>query len=87
MILPVLLKSQEKITDDNIKHFFKDEVGKLNYPYVCEKMKLIEDGRKLISVYFARSIQAGDSVIDGADVWNKYKKLIENPDLSYSEKQ
>ena len=86
VILPVLLKSQEKITDDNIKHFFKDEVGKLNYPYVCEKMKLIEDGRKLISVYFARSIQAGDSVIDGADVWNKYKKLIENPDLSYSEK-
>lgn len=40
--------------------FFKEKVGKLNYPYVCEKMKLIEDGRKLISVYFARSIQAGD---------------------------
>ena len=86
VILPVLLKSQEKITDDNIKHFFKEKVGKLNYPYVCEKMKLIEDGRKLISVYFARSIQAGDNVIDGADVWNEYKELIENPDLSYSER-
>lgn len=86
VILPVLLKSQEKITDDNIKHFFKEEVGKLNYPYVCEKMKLIEDGRKLISVYFARSIQAGNDVIDGADVWNEYKELIGNPDLSYSER-
>lgn len=86
VILPVLLKSQKKITDDNIKHFFKEKVGKLNYPYVCEKMKLIEDGRKLISVYFARSIQAGDNVIDGADVWNEYKELIENPDLSYSER-
>lgn len=86
VILPVLLKSQEKITDDNIKHFFKEKVGRLNYPYVCEKMKLIEDGRKLISVYFARSIQVGDNVIDGADVWNEYKELIENPDLSYSER-
>lgn len=86
VILPVLIRLQQKQTQNNIKYFFKEAVGKLNYPYVCNEMELIGNEKKYFSVFFARSIQAGNDVIEGADVWNEYKELIENPDLSYSER-
>lgn len=86
MILPALIKRQGKLTDDNIKDFFKKNVGKLDYPSVSEKMKLINDERRMISIYFARILNDNGKIIDGVRIWNEYKELMENADLPYSEK-
>ena len=49
-------------------------------------MKLINDERRMISIYFARILNDNGKIIDGVRIWNEYKELMENADLPYSEK-
>lgn len=81
----------EKLNEDNLEMFFKESVGVLDFKSIEERMRLIDDGDWNMSVYLARIIEKkeNDSVIqiDGAEVWNDYKKLLMDNSLDYSEKQ
>lgn len=51
-------------------------------------MKLIDDNYWSIDVVLCRKIELEDGeILDGWDVWNRYKDLLFNCEMDYSEKQ
>jgi len=93
--LPVLKLIQERFNntfnDTNLEKFFNEEVGKLNFKAVEERMKLIEEDSWNMSIYLGRVIkkEEGNTTIqiDGKDVWEKYKKLLSDNSMDYAKKQ
>lgn len=76
------------INELNINDFFNDAVGKLDFIKVDEKMKLISDDRKQISVYLSSNLTDKDGKeICGDNVWNEYKKLLSDENMDYAEKR
>ena len=50
-------------------------------------MQLIVDKRQLLNVYFARDLQMDDgSIKNGREIWEEYKKLLQNEEMLYAEK-
>ena len=51
-------------------------------------MKLIDDNEWIVTVVLCRQIEIDDGkIIDGVEVWNRYKELLENNEMDYAEKQ
>ena len=68
--------------------FFKQKVYKLDFPEISKTMKLIDDDFWSIDVVLCRKIELEDgSVLDGWEVWNRYKELLQDNDMDYSKKQ
>ena len=86
-ILPVLKEEKERLNGENIQDFFKYVVGYLDMPEVSKKMQLIVDKRQLLNVYFARDLEMDDgSIKNGREIWEEYKELLQNEEMSYAEK-
>ena len=86
-ILPLLKEEKERLNGENIQDFFKYVVGYLDMPEVSKKMQLIVDKRQLLNVYFARDLQMDDgSIKNGREIWEEYKKLLQNEEMLYAEK-
>lgn len=85
LILGVWRKNNGNVVD---KTFFAEEVGELNFPKIKEHMQLIEEQKWNMSVYLGRKIlnENGD-VLDGNLLWEKYKELLSNMEMSYAEKK
>lgn len=87
-ILNELIKKDIKLNDDNINMFFCEGVGLLDFYKVENRMKLIEEDVLTNSIFLSREITLKDgSKINGDEVWNNYKKLLEDRDIDYSEKE
>lgn len=85
-ILPVLKKNGDNFNNNNRSHFFKKKVGHLNMPEVADTMKLIEK-RKMVSLYLGHKVvQEDGNVLDGKEVWKKYKELLLDGQMRYEEK-
>ena len=81
-------KYNEAYNDNNLEIFFKGSVGKLHFQEVQEKMELISDDMWSLSVFLAREIKLDDGeVIDGKEIWNKYKMLLDDKSMDYSERE
>lgn len=80
----------ESFSDSNLREFFKN-VSKLNFNIIKERMKLIDDDKWSMSVFLSRNIhvkkEGKNSLLIGEDIWQKYKKLLMNGTMDYSEKQ
>ena len=65
---------------------FFDSVRNLAWEKIAEQMKLIDDDAWSMTVYLARQIknEQGD-VIDGAELWEKYRELLQDYSMSYAE--
>ncbi len=87
MVLEMIKKSNNSLNDDNIHKFFKENVWRLNFKEVSQRMKLIEDNNWNMSVYLARNIDEDNIHLNGIKVWNEYKKLLHDSKMNYSEKQ
>ena len=75
-------------SDTNINDFFKEDVSMLNFKKIEERMKLIDDNNWSISIFLSRKIKMDNGlVLDGKDVWEKYKELLCNNRLGYAEKE
>lgn len=87
-ILPELkIRNKEEDPKKNLDLFFKENVQKLNMTEIDKKMRLIDDDRNLLSVYFAREIiDENENIINGRELWDEYKELLENEKMDYSEK-
>lgn len=78
----------ETFGDSNLKNFFKNEVGRLNFPEIQKRMELINDDMLSVSVVIAREIQDIDNnILDGRQIWKSYKELLKDNSLSYAEKE
>lgn len=83
-ILNNLKKHWNELSNENgINAFVNDEIAKLNFTRVNNRMKLIDDDNWTVSVFFARNLEFGN----GSDIWNEYKQLIYDTTMDYSEKR
>ncbi len=69
--------------------FFAEQVTTLNFQQVKEHMKLIDKKYMSISVYLGKKILDDESgeVIDGNELWEEYKALLQNNSIGYAEKK
>lgn len=91
-VLNLLKKNyNETLNSNNLKIFFEESVGWLNFNNVEKRMRLIDDSDWNMSVYLARIIEKKEKdtiiKIDGVTVWNDYRKLLMDNSLDYAEKQ
>lgn len=78
----------QNTNEDGLDCFFKQKVYKLDFPEISRTMKLIDDDFWSIDVVLCRKIELEDgSVLDGWEVWNRYKELLQDNDMDYSRKQ
>lgn len=73
---------------EGLKYFFDYYVQRLNYLEVSKRMKLIEDDQWHINIVVCREIIFEDGTfLNGEEVWNKYKELLKNPNISYGKRR
>lgn len=72
----------------NINNFFNDDVWKLNFIKVDEKMQLIADDRKQTSIYLSSNLMdKSGKKLCGNSIWDEYKKLLSDDNMDYAEKR
>lgn len=76
-----------KFNKDNIKKFFNEEVKNLDFINIEERMKLICDDNNKITLYLSTILETESEILDGSAIWNKYKELLEDMKMDYSEKR
>ena len=70
------------------QEFFEEHVGVCDYEEVGKRLKLIEEDNWSMSVYLSREIVLEDNVVlNGEEIWDKYKELLEDNDMDYAEKK
>lgn len=78
---------KSRLNDNNIDNFIKEKVGNLEFKYVKEKMKLIDELNEY-TVFLNIDIELEDgTILVGSEVWNEYKEIIMNNDISYAKKR
>lgn len=78
----------ESTGDHGITAFFTEKLGLLHHPDIEKRMQLIQDDMWSMSVYLCRKVEEEDgTVIDGKEIWDKYKKLLMDQKMDYSKKK
>lgn len=88
-ILKGIRKYRNDRKNENGIEAFLDNVKKLDFVWISQKMKLIDknDDWKM-SVYFARAITTDNGeIIDGKQVWERYRELLSDMPMNYAKKQ
>lgn len=88
-ILKGIRKYRNDRKNENGIEAFVDNVKKLDFVWISQKMKLIDknDDWKM-SVYFARKITTDTGeIIDGKQVWERYRELLSDMTMNYAKKQ
>ncbi len=88
-VLDVLVNNyNDSLCEYNIDTFFKESVAKLKFEEIELRMKLIEEDMWNMSVYLSKNITLEDgSILDGNEIWNKYKELLSDKKLNYAKKE
>lgn len=72
----------------SIEEFFEQIVAGLDFYKISDRMKLIDDDNRTVSVFLARRIEDEvGNIIDGGDIWNKYIELLKDKKLEYAERE
>lgn len=72
----------------SIEEFFEEIVAGLDFYKISERMRLIDDDNRTVSVFLARKIEDDlGNIIDGVDIWNKYIELLKDKKLEYAERE
>ena len=87
--MEVLKKNYNENTGEiGLKDFFINKTGKLDWPEVKNRMKLIEDDNWSMSVFLARVLKDTEgNRIDGRQVWKDYAELLNDFTMDYAEKK
>lgn len=88
-VMEVLKKNYNENTGEiGLKDFFINKTGKLDWPEVKNRMKLIEDDNWSMSVFLARVLKDTEgNRIDGRQVWKDYAELLNDFTMDYAEKK
>lgn len=72
---------------DGLENFFEESVKKLNFPAVEERMRLINEESWHMSVVLCRKLELEDGeILDGEEIWEAYKMLLMDTELTYAQK-
>jgi len=74
------------LNDYNLKNFFINKVGWLDFVEIDKRMRLIDENRTMISIYLCQVIEDEGLIIDGEQVWYAYKRLLYNDEMNYAQK-
>lgn len=88
-VMKILKKNRNQRTDQiGLNYFFNELLYKLDFSQISDRMKLINDRYKTVDIVLCRKIELDDGrILDGWNIWNSYKELLQNNDIDYSEKQ
>ena len=88
-ILKEIRKYRNDRKNENGIEAFVDKVKKLDFVWISQKMKLIDNNDDWkMSVYFAREITTDTGeIIDGKQVWERYRELLSDMTMNYAKKQ
>lgn len=88
-ILEVIKANQNDSTGrEGLQYFIENEVAKLDFPKIEERMRLIDDDNWNMSIVLCRKLEFEDgTILDGLTVWNEYKELLQNRTMDYAKKQ
>lgn len=88
-ILKGIRKYRNDRKNENGIEAFVDKVKKLDFVWISQKMKLIDNNDDWkMSVYFARAITTDNGeIIDGKQVWDRYRELLSDMTMNYAKKQ
>lgn len=88
-ILKGIRKYRNDRKNENGIEAFVDKVKKLDFVWISQKMKLIDNNDDWkMSVYFAREIATDNGeIIDGKQVWEWYRELLSDMTMNYAKKQ
>lgn len=89
-IMKELAKEYNESTNSkySIEEFFEEIVAGLDFYKISERMRLIDDDNRTVSVFLARTIEdEAGNIIDGVKVWNKYIELLKDKKLQYAERE
>ncbi|WP_392486913.1 CRISPR-associated helicase Cas3' [Haloimpatiens sp. FM7315] len=88
-VLDELNRNAEKHNDLNFYKFIEENIDKLNFKKVEDRMKLIDE-RYEYTVYLSRDINLNDeknTVLHGDEIWQKYIEILKNNKINYAEKK
>lgn len=87
-VLELVRQRGEEANDNNLDTFFSECVGKLYFPSIAERMKLIDEDDWSMSVYLAHVVtnKEGEE-FDGRAIWKQYKTLLKQDNSDYARKQ
>lgn len=88
-ILKGIRKYRNDRKNENGIEAFVDKVKKLDFVWISQKMKLIDNNDDWkMSVYFARAITTDNGeIVDGKQVWERYRELLSDMTMNYAKKQ
>lgn len=87
-ILEIEKRKKNGENENNLENFFREEVGKLNYPEVSKKMRLIDDQREMMNVFLSRNlILPNGEEVCGDEIWQEYESLLHDQEMDYSEQR
>lgn len=88
-VFEILQKNRNLNTGrEGLDYFFSEHVKILDYPSIEERMKLIEDENWNMSIVLCRTLQMEDgSLLEGKQVWEDYKILLQDQEMEYAKKQ
>ena len=85
-VLDILYNNKCKNNAIGYKYFY-DNFRNLNFSKINKDMQLIEDDDWNITVFIAKEVtDINGNILNGKEIWNEYKKLLNNHQLSYAEK-
>lgn len=84
-VMRVIRKNRNLSSDAEGMNAFVNEIGALRFRAVNARMQLIEENDWRMSVFLARTIVLKDGeMIDGREVWSRYKQLLTCPPKDYA---
>ena len=87
-ILKIRKRRTKEENENNLENFFEEKAGRLNYPKVSEKMRLIDDQREMMNVFLSRILTLPDGEeVCGDEVWQEYEELLHDKEMDYSEQR
>ncbi len=89
MVIKALKENKNDSTSkEGLKSFFDNDVAGFDFTNVSKRMRLIDENLMTVDVVLCRKIEdENGGILDGWQIWNNYKKLLQNNQMDYSEKQ
>lgn len=87
-VLEGLEAQSRKENDLNLEVFRDRHLWTFNFPEIQERMRLIDDNRRKVSLFFNMRVNSEDGgMLVGSEVWKSYEALLQDAAMPYAEKR
>ena len=87
-VLEVIKRMNCQTDENGLEEFFGQDVRKMHWTKVKERMRLIPEDKWSMSVYLARVLKReNDEIIDGKELWERYVELLNDFQMDYAKKR